>query len=70
MLGASAQYRFPVFGSMKLPDLLFEGEELAPFVDKGSLSVSQNDIWIFFEQPDASLEVGPMVDAIVGRPLK
>jgi hypothetical protein len=50
--------------------LLFEGEDLALFVDKGSASVGQNDIWILFEHPNAHVQVGLMVEVIVGSPFK
>ena len=49
---------------------LFEGEDLAFFVDKGSTSVGQNDIWILFEQANARIQIGFMVEVIVGSPLK
>jgi hypothetical protein len=49
------------------PRLLCEGEEVACFVDEGCTSVGQNDIWILFEQPNARVQVGFMVEVIVGR---
>jgi hypothetical protein len=38
--------------------LLFEGEQLAFFVDEGRTGMSQDDIRILFEQPDARVQVG------------
>ena len=70
MLGTSAQYRLPVFGSIKLPVSCSKGRISLFFVDKGSTSVGQNDVWILFEQPNARVQVGLMVEVIVGSPFK
>src|SRR5262249_15335529 len=52
------------------PRLLFEGEELASFVNESGPCMGQDDVWILVEQPDKCLEIVGMVEVIMGGPLE
>src|SRR5262245_7797537 len=54
----------------KASSFRFERKPIALFVDEGRSSVSEDDIWMLLQQSNTHLEIGLVVEVIVGSPFE